>query len=194
MTLNGVSAMTEMRLIGNQTLRYPASVLRSTYGFLAWPLGFFAAFWLTGCEPRSDVNVNATQEGVLPATEGARDFGDYVVYFNALNTDSLTPEVAREYGIVRSKSRAMLNVSIHKKQENGQTVAVTGAVAASAINLTGQLKPMTLREIHEGEAIYYIGELAVTDAEVLIYTIDVTPSNESSRFTVRFKKQFFVDE
>jgi hypothetical protein len=28
---------------------------------------------------------------------------------------------------------------------------------------------------------------------VLIYTIDVTPSNEASRFTVRFKKQFFID-
>ena len=49
-------------------------------------------------------------------------------------------------------------------------------------------------EIPEGEAIYYIGELAVTDGEVLIYTIDATPINESSRFTVRFKKQFFVEE
>jgi hypothetical protein len=28
----------------------------------------------------------------------------------------------------------------------------------------------------------------------LIYTIDATPSNDPSRFTVRFKKQFFVDE
>ena len=52
---------------------------------------------------------------------------------------------------------------------------------------------MTLREIKEGEAIYYIGELAITDGEVLIYTIDVTPSNDPSRYTVRFKKQFFVD-
>jgi len=29
---------------------------------------------------------------------------------------------------------------------------------------------------------------------VLIYTIDVTPSNDPSRFTVRFKKQFFVEQ
>jgi hypothetical protein len=180
--------------VDGQPFRNPANALRKARAAWAWPLGLMALLWLAGCEPRSDVDVSDTQEGVLPATEGSRDFGDYVVYFNALNTDSLTPEVAREYGIVRSKSRAMLNVSIHKKQENGQTVAVTGAVAASAINLTGQLKPMTLRELHEGEAIYYIGELAITDAEVLIYTIDVTPSNESSRFTVRFKKQFFVEQ
>jgi Domain of unknown function (DUF4426) len=153
-----------------------------------------AAAWLAGCGQAGGVDVTNTQAGVLPATEGSKDFGDYVVYFNALNTDQLKPEIARQYEIVRSKSRAMLSVSIHKKGENGQTAAVTGAVAASAVNLNGQLKTMTLREIKEGEAIYYIGELAITDGEVLIYTIDATPSNDPSRFTVRFKKQFFVDE
>ena len=87
-----------------------------------------------------------------------------------------------------------MNVSIHRKLDGGRTEAVTGAVSASAINLNGQLMTMTLREIREDTAIYYIGELAVTDGEVLIYTIDVTPSNDPSRFTVRFKKQFFVEE
>jgi hypothetical protein len=149
---------------------------------------------LAACEPTTGVNVANTQEGVLPATESSKDFGDYVVYFNALNTDQLSPTIAREYGIVRSKSRAMLNVSVHRKRENGQPEAVTGAVSASAINLNGQLETMTLREIREDVAIYYVGELGITDGEVLIYTIDVTPSNEASRFTVRFKKQFFIDD
>ena len=152
------------------------------------------AVWLFGCDQSSGVDVSNTLESVLPATESSKDFGDYVVFFNAIRTDQLTPEVARDYGIVRSKSRVLLNVSIHRKGDGGRTTAVTGAVAASAINLTGQLKTMTLREIPEGDAIYYIGELAVTDGEVLIYTVDVTPSNESSRFTVRFKKQFFVEQ
>ena len=148
---------------------------------------------LAACEP-SDPNVSTTLEGVLPATESTKDFGEYVLFFNALNTDQLSPDIAREYGIVRSKSRALLNVSIHRKLEGGRTEAVTGAVSASAINLNGQLMTMTLREIREDTAIYYIGELAVTDGEVLIYTIDVTPANDPSRFTVRFKKQFFVAE
>ena len=121
-----------------------------------------AAAWLAGCGQATGVDVTNTQQGVLPATEGSKDFGDYVIYFNAMNTDQLKPEIAREYEIVRSKSRAMLSVSIHKKGDNGQTTAVTGAVAASAVNLNGQLKTMTLREIKEGEAIYYIGELAIT--------------------------------
>ena len=152
------------------------------------------AMGLAACDPTTNVDLADTQEGVLPATESSKDFGEYVLYFNAINTDQLTPDIAREYGIVRSKSRAMLNVSIHRKHPNGQTEAVTGAVSASAINLTGQLRTMTLREVREEAAIYYIGELAVTDGEVLIYTVDATPSNDPSRFTVRFKKQFFVEE
>lgn len=148
---------------------------------------------LAACEPTTSVNATAAQD-VLPATETTKEFGDYVLFFNALNTDQLTPDIAREYGIVRSKSRALLNVSIHRKLEGGRTEAVTGLVSASAINLNGQLMTMTLREIREDTAIYYIGELAITNGEVLIYTIDATPTNESSVFTVRFKKQFFVEE
>jgi hypothetical protein len=94
---------------------------------------------------------------------------------------------------VRSDSRIMLNVSILRKQDVGMGTPVSGGVSASAINLNGQLRGMAMREIREGDAIYYIGELAITDAETLIFTIDVTPLNEASRFTVRFKKQFFVD-
>ena len=153
-----------------------------------------AVLGLAACEPTTGVDVSNTQEGVLPATESVKDFGDYVLYFNALITDQLTPDIAREYGIVRSKNRAMLNVSIHRKLADGRTEAVMGAVSASAINLNGQLETMTLRMIQEETAIYYVGELAISDGEVLIYTVDATPSNEASRFTVRFKKQFFIEQ
>jgi hypothetical protein len=152
------------------------------------------AVWLSACDSGGNLDTTNAQEGVLPATESSKDFGDYVVYFNAINTDQLSPDIARQYGIVRSKSQAMLNVSIHRKLENGATEAITGAVSASAVNLNGQLKNMALREIREDKAIYYIGELPITDGEVLIYTVDVTPGNDPSRFTVRFKKQFFVEQ
>jgi Domain of unknown function (DUF4426) len=147
---------------------------------------------LLACEQQSQDSAATDEIAILPGTESSKDFGDYVVHFNALGTDQLTPEIAREYGIVRSESRIMLNVSILRKGEGGMT-AVPGGVSASAINLTGQLSDIAMREIPEDEAIYYIGELPVTDGETLIFTIDVTPLNEPSRFTIRFKKQFFVD-
>src|SRR5690606_37237830 len=107
----------------------------------------------------------------------------------------LSPDVARQYGIVRSQNRAMLNVSILKKSEGTMGTPVTGSVSASAVNLTGQLKNITVQEIkEEGEsAVYYIGETSIANGETLIFTVDATPINEASRFTVRFKKQFFVD-
>ena len=152
------------------------------------------ALLLSACDSGPKLAVTTKQDDPLPATESQKDFGDYVVYFNAINTDQLTSEIAKQYGIVRSKSQAMLNVSIHKKIPGGGTEAVTGAVTASAVNLNAQLKSMTLREIREDKAIYYIGELPITDGEVLIYTIDVTPGNDPSRFTLRFKKQFYVEQ
>jgi hypothetical protein len=118
---------------------------------------------IAACEPTTNVDPTSTQDAVLPATESSKDFGEYVLYFNALLTDQLSPDIASEYGIVRSKSRALLNVSVHRKLDNGLSEAVTGAVSASAINLNGQLKTMALREVREETAIYYIGELAVTD-------------------------------
>lgn len=152
------------------------------------------AVGLAACQPAADVNGSGTGEDVLPATESSKDFGEYVVYFNALNTDQLTPEIAREYGIVRSKSRAMLNVSVHRKLPSGLTEAVASTVSASATNLNAQVETMTLREIREDTAIYYVGELGVTDGEVLIYTINATPTGSPRSLTLRFKKQFFVAE
>ena len=152
------------------------------------------AIGVAACQPTDGTDVTNTQQDVLPATESSKEFGDYVVYFNALNTDQLTPDIAREYGIVRSKSRAMLNVSIHRKLPSGLTEAVTGNVSASATNLNAQLETMTLREIREDTAIYYVGELGVTDGEVIIYTISATPAGHSDSFTIRFKKQFFVEQ
>lgn len=136
-----------------------------------------------------------TEDMALPATESSKDFGDYVVHFNALTTEELTPEVAQQYGIVRAKNRAMLNVTVLRKDGSGGSLGtpVPGSVSATAINLTGQLRNLSFREIREGTAIYYISEMPITDGETLIFSIDVTPINESSRFSVRYKRQFFVD-
>ncbi len=125
-----------------------------------------------------------------PAGATSVDIGDYVVHFSAQSTDQLPPEVARAYNIVRSKNRAMLNVSVLRESDNRPVPAV---VTVKTVNLTGQLKNITMRRIDEQEAIYYIGEVAVANRETLVFDISVTPEGANTASDVRFKRQFFTD-
>ena len=154
---------------------------------------FGVLFASASCDQASNNGASEDQVVVLAGTESVQRFGDYEIHFNALRTTQLTPQIAAEYGIVRSPNRAMLNISVLAREANGMTRAVTANVSASAINLTGQLKNIAMREIREDTAIYYIGETAIIDAETLIFTVEATPTGEGEPFTVRFQKQFFLD-
>jgi len=125
-----------------------------------------------------------------PAGSTSADIGDHVVHFSAQSTDQLPPEVARAYNIVRSKNRAMLNVSVLSETDNRP---VTASVTVKTVNLTGQLKNITMRQIDEQDAIYYIGEVPVANRETLIFDISVMPEGVDTASNVRFKRQFFTD-
>ena len=133
---------------------------------------------------------SATVPEAQPAGATNQVIGDHVVHFNAMTTDQLTPEIARAYNFVRSKNRAMLNVSVVNASDNS---SVAADVTVKAVNLTGQLKNVPMRMIEEQEAIYYIGEVAVANRETLIFDISVTPDGVDSPSEVRFKRQFFTD-
>ncbi len=102
-------------------------------------------------------------------------------------------DVARQYDISRSKSRTLLTVSIIRKEEGTPGVSVPGEVTVSANNLTGQIKNLSLRQIQEGEAYYYIGDVAVANNETLVFNIDATPENETDGLSVRFMRQFYTN-
>lgn len=148
-------------------------------------LAFFALLPACGGPDRS-ADVPAAQ----PAEATNADIGDYVVHFSAQSTDQLPTEIAQAYGIVRSKNRAMLNVTVLREADN---TPVAATIAVKAVNLTGQLKDITMRQIDEQDAIYYIGEVAVANRETLIFDISVTPEGTSRAADVRFKRQFYTD-
>lgn len=127
-----------------------------------------------------------------PSAETFQTFGNYEIHFNAVRTDQLTPEVARAYGIQRSGNRVLLNVTMLRKGPEGM-LPVGGTVGANAYNLNGQLKDLELRQITEGEAVYYIGEVSISGTEILVFEISAQPSGESTAFEVKFKREFFTD-
>ncbi len=125
--------------------------------------------------------------------EQAKDFGKYTVHYSAFTTDNLTPSVAKEYNIPRSKKRALLNVSVLKKSEDGSSQPTSAVIKGTATNLSQQLRELDPREISEKGAIYYIAETPVDNAEILKYNIEVTPTGETITYTVSFQEQFYTE-
>ena len=139
---------------------------------------------------------NASQSAAAPAQESNetfQEFGNYEVHYNALRTDTLAPDIARSYGIQRSTNRVMLNVTIlHKEADHAPRKPVDGVVQVDAYNLNGQLKNMEIRRLSEGDAIYYIGEVSISGAEILVFDITVTPAGETTPLRVKFKREFYA--
>ena len=125
-----------------------------------------------------------------PATSSSREFGDHVLYFNAIRTDSLTPEIATSYGIVRSANRALVNISMVKKAEGSPGIPVPGIVNVQAVNLNGQLKNLEMRRVTEGPSVYFIGEVGISGTEILVFDISVAPADQPSSYAVQFKREF----
>jgi len=124
----------------------------------------------------------------------SQDFGEYVVHYNALNTNLITPQVAQGYGIRRSPSRALLNVTVLKKVMDTPGTPVNAVISASGTNLTGQRREIGIRKIEDQEgAIYYIGEFTVHNLETYNFNIQVAIEGEENPLVVKFKQQFFTE-
>ena len=134
------------------------------------------------------------QEATVPTAEPAEatsaDIGEHTVHFSAQSTADLPQDVARAYGISRTKNSAMVTVSILNK---GDQKSVPGDISVNAVNLTGQLKNVKMRRIDEQDAIYYIGTTNVDNRETLIFEIDVAPDGVDTSSSLRFKRQFYTD-
>ena len=124
----------------------------------------------------------------------SQDFGNYVVHYNALNTNLIPPQVAQGYGIVRSSSRALLNVTVLKKVMDTPGTPANASVKASATNLTGQLRELAFRELNDAEgAVYYIAEFPVHNLETYRFEITVAITGEEDPLIVRFTQQFYTE-
>ena len=151
------------------------------------------AILLTGCDQDSATQVTENRPAAESPEIAAKDFGNYTVHFSAMSTDLLEPEIARTYNIVRSKNRAMLNISIIRKVADTTGQSVTADIQIAANNLTGQVKNMVLRKIQEGDAIYYIGDVQVANAETLVFDLYIKPEDSATSYPVRFSRQFYSD-
>ncbi len=124
--------------------------------------------------------------------ENSKEFGDYVVHYNAFRSDTISPEVAKQYGLARANNRVLINIALLKKVLNTTGKPTAAKVTGHASNLTGQLKQLEFKEITEGNAIYYLAETKISDGEFLKFDLKVIPEGETRAARLQFDKRFFT--
>ena len=124
--------------------------------------------------------------------ENSKEFGDYVIHYNAFRSDTISPDVAKQYGLARANNRILINIAILKKVLNTTGKPTSSKVTGHASNLTGQLKNLEFKEITEGNAIYYLANTKISDGEFLKFDIKIIPDGETRAARLRFDKRFFT--
>lgn len=121
--------------------------------------------------------------------ENSKEYAEHIVYYNAFPSDSLPPEMTKQYGLKRSKNYAMINVSVMKKGA-GIPTGVKSKITGTLKNLMGQSRDLEFEEIKEGQAVYYIAQIGVQSQALVHFSIAITPEGGSENYDIKFSKKF----
>jgi Domain of unknown function (DUF4426) len=144
-------------------------------------MGRLALFLLTAC-----LSVSAMAAEPIKG-ERQETFGDVTVHYNTFNSTYLTPDIAKNAQLIRSKNQGVINVSVIKA---GQPLiaSVTGTVK----DLTSKSVPLKFKQITETGAVYYIAQFPVDQQEVRTFEINVQTGDKIN--TINFNQELFPGE
>lgn len=124
----------------------------------------------------------------LPSSaEQFKAFDDIEVHYVVVNTLFLEPDVAKHYGVVRAKDRAIVNLSVL----GADGKAILADVSGVAVNLLSQQAPLAFSTIREGESIYYVAPIRYTDQDVLRFRIAVKVADREP-MNLEFQQLMYV--
>lgn len=116
--------------------------------------------------------------------------GDFQVHYSVFPSNVISPKIAANYQIKRSKNRALVNVT-PQSIKNGGSKGVSAMVSGKARNLIGNTKTLVFREFIEGDVVYYLAEFSFSHLEHFRFDIDVQPSTPGAKpIKVKFEKKF----
>lgn len=127
---------------------------------------------------------------MMASAENSTKIPGHTVHHNVITTDFLSPSIASAYRIVRSKNRGMINISVIKDEVGTTGIPVTAEINARVINLIGQQRPIRLKEIREGKAIYYIGDFIIPSSERLVFMLEVKPEGAKKASLAKLEHEF----
>lgn len=122
--------------------------------------------------------------------DNMKKMGDINVHYIAIGATFLSPEIAKAYGIERSRFNGLINISVlDNKKEN--TPAKSVSISGKARNDVGQIKTLEFEEVKEGDAIYYLAQIKYSNKETFYFDIEIIDGNEHHKLS--FQQKFYVD-
>ncbi|POA30492.1 MULTISPECIES: DUF4426 domain-containing protein [unclassified Pseudomonas] len=144
-------------------------------------MGRLALFLLTAC-------LSASAMAAEPIKgERQETFGDVTVHYNTFNSTYLTPDIAKNAELVRSKNQGVINVSVIKANK-----PVIAQVSGTVKDLTSKSIPLKFKQITETGAVYYIAQFPVDQQEVRTFEINVQTGDKIN--TINFNQELFPGE
>ncbi len=130
----------------------------------------------------------------LGFTENSKTENGYEVHYNALSSSFLSPEIAKNYHIPRSKTRGFINIAVLKLNGDKLSTPVEAMIKVDARNFYGQKKSVELKKIAENDgAIYYISTFPVSSRESIKFKLEVVPQGSTKAIEISFDQEFFTD-
>jgi len=122
--------------------------------------------------------------------ENMKKLGTMNVHYMAIGSTFFTPEIAKVYGITRSRYNGLINISVldnTKKDTPAKTVSISG----KAKNNLGQFKTLEFKEVKEGDAVYYLAQVNYTNEETIHFDLAINDGKEKQQ--LKFSQKFYVD-
>jgi hypothetical protein len=122
--------------------------------------------------------------------ENMKEMDDINVHYIALGSTFLTPEIAKAYGIERSRYKGLVNIAVLDNTQDGNP-AKTVNINGRARNDIGQIKSLDFMEVKEGDAVYYLAQVSYSNEETIYFDIMITDKGKQHNLT--FSQKFYVD-
>ena len=103
--------------------------------------------------------------------ENMKKMDNINVHYIAIGSTFLTPEIAKAYGIERSRYKGLINISVLDNTQKGNP-AKTVFINGKARNDVGQIKSLDFTEVKEGDAVYYLAQVSYTNEETIHFDIN----------------------
>jgi hypothetical protein len=126
------------------------------------------------------------------AEQFVRD-GDFIVHYVALPSTSITPEVARHFGITRSAGLSLLVLNAQRETAPGKTLSLPATATGTVSSLIGHVQDLELKPAREGDVHYVLAQFQAVDQEILKFDLLITPQGASKPLVLRFQQQFYRD-